>query len=431
MSASALPRHPDGDEKDTSTGAKENVRRWRAAGNARQGDAQVRYRSQPTSAPSVRTNSISSVGHGRRIVGEKRARPDLPGGAAREGGNPAGGGDTGESAQSSSLAPRGNGLDLSSVIVDIATLSKSSAEDTPRSRPVRTVSADAADPFGTRASAPAKTISAESTLYGVEAAEPVRSDDVLRPHLGAAFAKPLSSDSEGDSGFLHVRWSRSGQPPHKRRRGDERTPARSSSGLSPALKSPSVDPGDTLDDRLNLLDKIHEDIKNQSLELERLGGSSVWQSLSVASSGTEPTVPEQELSGKISLKDFERLVPAGSSAGVLFRAHHRKSQSNVVLKLLASLGPVPCAREIAALRICESPHVISLLSYFVVDPHQTCLVLGPVEGDLFSFLESRAHDPRVGSLSEVQARPIAHNIAAGLAHCHEKGVILRDLKLER
>jgi serine/threonine protein kinase len=148
----------------------------------------------------------------------------------------------------------------------------------------------------------------------------------------------------------------------------------------------------------------------------------------------QPANPEDPQAGNdLSLGNFKLLEKIGAgSFGSVFKAVNLRTNRVVALKLTATHGTFPAEREIAALKLIGvNKYVADMRSYFPIDDDQTCLELQFVEGvDLFTYMSGRAASPQ-GLPTEEEARGLYSKLAKGVAYCHSRGVVHRDLKPEK
>ena len=80
-------------------------------------------------------------------------------------------------------------------------------------------------------------------------------------------------------------------------------------------------------------------------------------------------------------------------------------------------------REVNSMRILNHPNIVKLLE--VIDTEETLFVVMEYlsGGDLFTYLEAQ------GRLTEGEARGVFRQLVSALQHCHQRGVVHRDVKL--
>lgn len=76
------------------------------------------------------------------------------------------------------------------------------------------------------------------------------------------------------------------------------------------------------------------------------------------------------------------------------------------------------------MRKLNHPNVVKVLDYVVVEPNAYMFLEFCGGGELFERVIS------AGKMAETEARGYIQQIVQGIAHCHARGVVHRDLKLE-
>jgi predicted Ser/Thr protein kinase len=118
---------------------------------------------------------------------------------------------------------------------------------------------------------------------------------------------------------------------------------------------------------------------------------------------------------------------ARGGMGVVYRAHDPRLKRDVAIKvLLGQLSPprlLRFEREARVLAQLQHPNVLRVYDGGVSPRNEPYLVLEIVEGE---SLQQRLD--RDDSLAPHRAAEIARDLARGLAHCHERGILHRDLK---
>ena len=140
-------------------------------------------------------------------------------------------------------------------------------------------------------------------------------------------------------------------------------------------------------------------------------------------------VPTTEIAQPRVVSHYELLEPIpGGGMGVLYRARDRQLQRIVALKFLpAGLGRDPRAKE---------RFLLEARAAAALDHRNVCTIheIGESEGgELFIVMpfydgETVLDVIARGPLPVSQAVSIAAQIARGLAHAHERGIIHRDIK---
>eukprot|EP01118_Nematostelium_gracile_P020197 TRINITY_DN9724_c0_g1_i1.p1 TRINITY_DN9724_c0_g1~~TRINITY_DN9724_c0_g1_i1.p1 ORF type:complete len:270 (-),score=81.24 TRINITY_DN9724_c0_g1_i1:46-855(-) len=128
------------------------------------------------------------------------------------------------------------------------------------------------------------------------------------------------------------------------------------------------------------------------------------------------------------LRDYRinRLLADGCHGSVRLGTSFRGSP--VVVKKMAKkeVDPVWVQNEVKAGSILKQKGLVSFREH-ISDEENDYVVLDYIKGkDLLEFMESRSFKP----LSEKVVRKIAKRLMKSLRHCHEKGIIHKDLKLE-
>jgi len=116
--------------------------------------------------------------------------------------------------------------------------------------------------------------------------------------------------------------------------------------------------------------------------------------------------------------------------GEIFLARTNLSDELVVLKKMPKSNPKfdrkKVNKEILAGKLVNHPNIVQLLDHFETDDH-VCLVLEYVDGmDLYSMMVAR----KFKVMPEKQIRKIMNQLVDALLHCHSKGIIHRDVKLD-
>lgn len=168
------------------------------------------------------------------------------------------------------------------------------------------------------------------------------------------------------------------------------------------------------------LDRVIEDLQQQSLEEAEDVGEAIELKLSFIEPATEPGTI-----GRLRHYDILRVAGRGGM-GIVLKAFDRSLRRVVAIKLLAPhLAGNGQARQRfiregrAAAAICHQ-HVITI---HAVEESPPFLVMQYVHGET---LEARIH--RHGALEVRDAVRIALQIAQGLAAAHAQGVVHRDIK---
>src|SRR5262249_16807581 len=122
-------------------------------------------------------------------------------------------------------------------------------------------------------------------------------------------------------------------------------------------------------------------------------------------------------------------VIAGGGMGTIFRAKHQLMKRTVAIKMLhpqmvASASALKRFQQEAEAASClNHPNILSVFDFGLTAQGKPYVVMACLEGkSLASLLATDAHLPVGRSLK------IFVQIAAALAHAHQKGVIHRDLK---
>jgi calcium-dependent protein kinase len=118
--------------------------------------------------------------------------------------------------------------------------------------------------------------------------------------------------------------------------------------------------------------------------------------------------------------------------GVVQRATHRKSGTQVAIKMLPKKqGLVGERATQAALKEVElmravfwHPHIVNLRESFETETHHILVMDIAQGGELFDAIVE------FGSYSEADASEVMRYVMSAVAHCHERGVAHRDLKPE-
>ena len=133
--------------------------------------------------------------------------------------------------------------------------------------------------------------------------------------------------------------------------------------------------------------------------------------------------------------EFDLLKPLGEGTfGVVHLARHKTTRRLHAIKEIRNPGrdPIEMQRTLKEVKILEmlreEPNVVTLGHHYW---HQQnlLLVFEFVAGDLGKVLDSLATDPqRRPGLPEDEVRSITRQLVSGMAACHAKGILHRDLK---
>jgi eukaryotic-like serine/threonine-protein kinase len=132
-------------------------------------------------------------------------------------------------------------------------------------------------------------------------------------------------------------------------------------------------------------------------------------------------VPSDLIAGRFEL---ERLLGRGGMSEV-WLARDLELERAVAVKLLAATGTAPrFEREARSAASLSHPNIVGVFDYGTFEG-RPYLVLEHVPG---GTLDERVWAAAPEPLPDEQAKEIARDLAAGLAHAHEHGIIHRDLK---
>lgn len=169
---------------------------------------------------------------------------------------------------------------------------------------------------------------------------------------------------------------------------------------------------------------------------EKLGrvGIDTYSDLIRQRAANEPTVRDEQTPGEVpaGLRDHSRYTivrQVGSGGmGVVYEAQHRVMRRLVALKVIR---PDLLATPAAVSRFRREVHTAARLSHPNIVTALDAEEAGGVHFLVMEFvlgttLERRVHDD--GPLPSPRACELARQIALGLAHAHERGMIHRDIK---
>ncbi|DAA22814.1 TPA: serine/threonine-protein kinase MARK2-like [Bos taurus] len=125
--------------------------------------------------------------------------------------------------------------------------------------------------------------------------------------------------------------------------------------------------------------------------------------------------------------DILQTIGEGQFAKVKL-ARHVLTKEVVAIKVIqktnqSSSGLKEWNQEINSLKTVSHPNIVKLLE--VIDTEETLFIVMEYVsgGDLFTYLEAK------GRLTEGEARGLFRQLVSALQHCHQRGVVHRDLKL--
>lgn len=119
----------------------------------------------------------------------------------------------------------------------------------------------------------------------------------------------------------------------------------------------------------------------------------------------------------------------GGSEGIVKLAVHRRTLVRRAMKIIARGNAARMARvdtQVQAMARVQHAHIVRLMAVLESDTHVFLVMELCAGGSLYDLLQRRA-DRR---LTEPEARGCFRPLAAAVAHCHERGVCHRDLRLE-
>lgn len=144
-----------------------------------------------------------------------------------------------------------------------------------------------------------------------------------------------------------------------------------------------------------------------------------------------PSLPDDPLSGRVFSGRYRLLEPIGRGGmGAVYRAHHILMDKPVAVKVLRGelAGDIEAVarfhREARSASRLDHECIIRVTDFGQTDDGLLFLVMELLDG------ENLAQVIRQGTLPWRRAATIAREIAQGLSHAHEQGVIHRDLKPE-
>ncbi|KAJ2366963.1 hypothetical protein H4S02_002145 [Coemansia sp. RSA 2611] len=125
---------------------------------------------------------------------------------------------------------------------------------------------------------------------------------------------------------------------------------------------------------------------------------------------------------------YEKLCRIGEGTyGIVYKARCRRTRRTVALKRMRIESHLPLSsfREIALLRRLHHPNIVSVLEIVAGHDLETVfMVMEYCEHDLGSLL-----DGMDAPFAPVEVQSIMRQVLQGLAYCHARSVVHRDLKL--
>lgn len=126
-------------------------------------------------------------------------------------------------------------------------------------------------------------------------------------------------------------------------------------------------------------------------------------------------------------KKYSPVKALGKGAqGVVLLAEDRHTNEPVAVKMIQR-GPTVnerVQREVLNHQILFHPHIINFREVFLTSKHLCITMEYAKRGTLLSYVQQKR------KLTEDEARHFFQQLIVGLDHCHQKGVISRDVKLE-
>ncbi|ORZ21980.1 kinase-like domain-containing protein [Absidia repens] len=142
----------------------------------------------------------------------------------------------------------------------------------------------------------------------------------------------------------------------------------------------------------------------------------------------DPNIPHD-----VQANDLELLNRLGEGAAGTVRKVFHKPSGLIMAKKSISTDPNPAVqrqilRELAFLKTCNSPYIVSFYGAFLDDGETTVsLCMEYCEGGSLQDIYTRAKD-RGGVIGEAVLGRIAESVCKGLVYLHSKRVIHRDIK---
>lgn len=129
--------------------------------------------------------------------------------------------------------------------------------------------------------------------------------------------------------------------------------------------------------------------------------------------------------GQEHLANYELLVTIGEgSFGKVMVGRHLPTDTEVAVKVIERDPDDTPLQEVSCLAVLSHPNIIRLFDV-VSTTEQLFLVMEFVaEGDIEVFLRNN------GRMAEDQARPVFRQLISAVDHCHQTGIIHRDIKAE-
>lgn len=134
-------------------------------------------------------------------------------------------------------------------------------------------------------------------------------------------------------------------------------------------------------------------------------------------------------SGMAEITDYERIEKIGEGTyGVVYRAEDRSTKKTVALKKIRLKKetegvPSTALREISLLKELNHPNIVQLQDVVYCD-QKLYLVFEYLDSDLKKLLESRSNN----GLSIRTSKSYLYQLLRGLAYCHSRRILHRDLK---
>lgn len=178
--------------------------------------------------------------------------------------------------------------------------------------------------------------------------------------------------------------------------------------------------------RLNIPDRKHE-VADSSPSLKSLSPSGGSLSPDLQPS-TPPTFPNNDCSrvskiGKYFLLSNTDTVHLQSGVSVkIFKSVHTETQEELVCKVV----PLDKYRDVLSAYWCVGTHDhINEVEEILLGETQAYVFFARNYGDLHSYIRAKR------KLKEAEASRLFNQIVSAVRHCHQNGIVLRDLKLRK